>query len=70
VRGFGKVWRANSDVRSGLGWALAPEAGGNAAMQRFERGWMLDLSQRGDVLVLIEDPGGLSGTWQSLPGGF
>ena len=70
VRGFGKVWRSNPDVRGGLGWALAAEAGGSAAMQRFERGWMIDLSQRSDVLIFTEDPGGASGTWQSLPGGF
>ncbi len=70
VRGFGKVWRTNPDVRGGLGWALAAEAAGNVTMQRFERGWMLDLSQRGDVLVLSEAPGGQSGTWQALLGGF
>lgn len=27
VRGFGKVWRANPEVREALGWALAPEVG-------------------------------------------
>jgi hypothetical protein len=27
TRGFGKVWRGNTAVRDGLGWALAPEQG-------------------------------------------
>jgi hypothetical protein len=31
---------------------------------------MIDLSQRSDVLIFTEDPGGASGTWQALPGGF
>ena len=26
IRGFGKVWRSNPEVREGLGWALLPEA--------------------------------------------
>lgn len=70
VRGFGKVWRSYPDVRSGLGWGNAPEIGGSAALQRFERGWMIDLSQRSDIVVLAEDPGGQSGTWQSHSGSY
>jgi hypothetical protein len=66
VRGFGKVWRSSPDVRSGLGWGIAPEAGGSATMLRFERGWMVDLTQRGDVLVLSES----AGTWQSYAGNY
>lgn len=66
VRGFGKVWRSNPDVRGGLGWGVAPEAGGSAAMLRFERGWMIDLTQRGDILVLAES----AGTWQSYTGSY
>jgi hypothetical protein len=27
IRGFGKLWRTNSRVRDGLGWATAPEQG-------------------------------------------
>jgi len=70
VRGFGKVWRNNPTVRAGLGWGTAPEAGGSATMQRFERGWMIDLTQRGDIIVLTENPDGLTGTWQSYAGSF
>lgn len=32
-RGFGLVWREQPLVRDRLGWALAPEAGGNTAVQ-------------------------------------
>jgi hypothetical protein len=70
VRGFGKVWRNNPDVRSGLGWGTTDETGGSATVQRFAAGWMLDLTQRGDVLVLVEDPTGLAGTWQALAGSY
>jgi hypothetical protein len=27
IRGFGKIWRENTSVRDGLGWATAPEQG-------------------------------------------
>lgn len=70
VRGFGKIWRTVPDVRSGLGWGTSAEAGGSATRQRFERGWMIDLTQRGDILVLVEDPGGATGSWQAYPGSF
>jgi hypothetical protein len=33
VRGFGKVWREQSGVRDGLGWALAPEQAFESARQ-------------------------------------
>lgn len=66
VRGFGKVWRSSPQVRAGLGWGLAPEAGGSAAVLRFERGWMVDLTQRGDILVLAD----AAGTWQSHAGNY
>lgn len=33
VRGFGKVWRENPEVRDGLGWALAPEMAFTATWQ-------------------------------------
>ena len=70
VRGFGKVWRTTAEVRSGLGWGTAGETGGTATVQRFERGWMIDLSQREDILVLVETPGETGGTWQVYPGSY
>lgn len=33
IRGFGKVWRNNPEVRERLGWALAPERGYDGAYQ-------------------------------------
>ncbi|MCP4414971.1 MAG: hypothetical protein GY805_00005 [Chloroflexi bacterium] len=33
-RGFGLVWREQPNVRERLGWALAPEASGETAVQR------------------------------------
>jgi hypothetical protein len=33
IRGFGKVWRNNPEVRERLGWALAPEQGFRGAYQ-------------------------------------
>lgn len=70
VRGFGKVWRSSLNVRAGLGWGLASESGGQAVLQRFERGWLVYLPQRGDVLALLEDPGGQAGAWRALPSAF
>ncbi len=70
VRGFGKVWRQYPNVRSDLGWALADEVGGTSTAQRFDRGQMIYLPQRGEILVLVEDPGGLTGTWRMVAGSF
>lgn len=33
IRGFGKVWRENTDVREQLGWALSPELAFDSMMQ-------------------------------------
>jgi hypothetical protein len=70
VRGFGKVWRQYPNVRADLGWALSEEMGNTATLQRFDRGQMLYLPQRGDILVLVEDPGGLTGAWRAIPGSY
>lgn len=70
IRGFGKIWRNYPDVRASIGWGTAPEVGGQVTSQRFDRGWMLDLTQRGDVLILIEDPTGITGTWRSAAGSY
>jgi len=57
-RGFGKVWRQESGVRSGLGWATTDERAFHAAAQRFEHGAMFWSNTRG-IHVLYDD-----GTWQ------
>ncbi len=66
VRGFGKVWRSNPDVRSGLGWGTTQEMGGTAVTQRFDHGWMIDMQQRSDVLVLLD----ANALWQSYLGSY
>jgi len=69
-RGFGKVWRLNLDVRGSLGWAVTDEQGATTSVQLFERGRAIFLPQRGETYLLIDDPGGLTGSWRTLPGGF
>lgn len=70
MRGFGKVWRNNSTVQSGLGWATAGEQGGTATLGEFERGRMLALPQRNEIIVLVFTGGANVGTWRAVPGGF
>ena len=57
-RGFGKVWRTNPGVRSGLGWATTEERGFHGSVQAYEHGMMLWSNLRG-IYVLYDD-----GTWQ------
>jgi hypothetical protein len=70
VRGFGKIWRTYANVRANLGWALSAETAAQATVQLFERGRMIYLLSRGDILVLIEDAVGTSGKWVSVMGSF
>ena len=56
-RGFGKVWRDQSGVRSALGWATTEERGLTMAVQPFDGGMMLWSNIRG-TFVLYND-----GTW-------
>ena len=56
-RGFGKVWRDQSGVRSALGWATTEERGFTMAVQPFDGGTMLWSNVRG-TYVLYSD-----GTW-------
>jgi hypothetical protein len=70
IRGFGKVWRSNPDVRNNLGWATNAESGGTGTVQLFERGQMVYLPERGDILIMAFDPGGATGTWRSVAGSY
>ena len=55
IRGFGKVWRENPGVRSALGWATAPEAGGPGRFQIMENGEIIWLSETGQTYVFRHD---------------
>jgi hypothetical protein len=65
VRGFGKVWRNNPDVRGALGWATGPEQGNQIAFVVYERGELVSIPQRGDIVAFAD-----AGTWQGYPGQY
>lgn len=71
VRGFGKVWREQSEVRERLGWALASEQSFTTAYQRDWRTCSGGCShagnlflQAGDNILLLDDGYGL---WRYFP---
>jgi hypothetical protein len=61
VRGFGKIWRENPDVRAALGWALQTEQGTEGRIQLFEGGEMIALAALGQTYVFMQGP---PMTWQ------
>lgn len=70
VRGFGKVWRTYVNVKGALGWGVTAETATQAVVQAFDRGRMIYLTGRSDILVLLEQPGGITGRWVAITGGF
>lgn len=56
IRGFGKIWRDQANVRGLLGWATAKEQGTDAQVQRFEHGLLLRIG--GLTYALIEEASG------------
>ncbi|QPC81526.1 hypothetical protein G4Y79_17785 [Phototrophicus methaneseepsis] len=66
VRGFGKLWRENDDVRNLLGWAVDPELGFVTRYEFYHGGEMVDgtyvaapgyhvlQAYNGDILVIDE----------------
>jgi hypothetical protein len=60
IRGFGKVWRDNQEVREKLGWAVAKEAAQPAEVQTFERGVIL---RGGPLLFVVLGIDTDRGTW-------
>jgi hypothetical protein len=70
VRGFGKVWRENPAVRDALGWAVGFESAATSVRQEFQRGTMLNVSARGDLLLLVHPGDPSTGTWRGIPGTF
>jgi hypothetical protein len=71
VRGFGKVWRNNPDIRALIGWANQSERGDNATVQMFEHGRAVYLAGNGQTYFLIDELAVLNGgTWRAVVGGF
>ena len=64
IRGFGKVWRANPDVRSALGWARAPEQGEDLSLLPFDRGQVISPPHVGRVYALADSGSGTGGVWR------
>jgi hypothetical protein len=63
IRGFGKVWRSDTTVRNGLGWATQPEAGTNVTLMLFQSGQMIALPSLGQVAVMTT-----TGTYRLVAG--
>lgn len=49
VRGFGKVWRENPDVREAIGWAWETEQTDHGTVQLFESGVLMYMDLKGWV---------------------
>lgn len=65
IRGFGKVWRENPGVRDALGWATGAEQGNQVTFAVYERGELVSIPQRGDIVAFAD-----VGTWQGYPGSY
>ena len=64
IRGFGKVWRTQGDVRDALGWALEEERGYTAFVHEFERGTLFGAPAGTIILLHDSGSGGSAGTWR------
>ena len=60
IRGFGKVWRNNPQVRAALGWALREEVGHTSPVQTFERGVLIRV---GDTTYALVSTAGRPAIW-------
>jgi len=70
IRGFGKLWRENTGVRDGLGWATAPEQGFTTTWQE-QTGESLGQGKAfmrifSDQIAQINSWDVRTGTWQFL----
>lgn len=54
VRGFGKIWANNPDLREKIGYATEPETSVGAVWQPFEQGMALWTSDR-TIRIMYED---------------
>ncbi|MFN2202975.1 MAG: WD40/YVTN/BNR-like repeat-containing protein [Caldilineaceae bacterium] len=64
IRGFGKLWRGDADVREGLGWAIEEEHGYGAYAQPFEHGWIWNTPSGSVVLVDEATDNKAEGRWR------
>jgi len=53
IYGFGKVWREQTSVREGLGWATSNETPGTGYFQMFLGGNMVWISQTNQTYVFV-----------------
>lgn len=69
IRGFGKLWRAQEEVRNKLGWATGPEQGFTTFWQRRAQESIPGVAyvQLADGRI-VELTGVETGTWQYYPG--
>ncbi len=63
IRGFGKVWRDNPDVRNGLGWASGTETPYSVTVHEFTLGRMVHIPTRGIIYIFATQ----NNRWQSVP---
>lgn len=63
IRGFGKVWRENPALQGLLGWGIGGEQGTQVALLNHERGVLLSVPPRGEVIALA-----VGGAWQGYSG--
>ena len=55
IRGFGKVWCEEAAIQDALGYALHPEEGGAALMQRYDAGMLVSRPDGGYWALLAGD---------------
>ncbi|MEL6269337.1 MAG: hypothetical protein AAFV33_04060 [Chloroflexota bacterium] len=65
IRGFGKVWRDNPQVRNALGWATSPERGDTTTYLPYQQGTLLYAPQRGQIIAF-----GSENTWRGYAGSY
>ena len=63
VRGFGKLWNADEELRNRLGWALETEQGITGAFQTFEHGYALWTSNK-VIRFMYKEPGLRENLWE------
>lgn len=56
IRGFGKLWRENAEVRNTLGWATAPERADTGTWQYFKGGaWLIHRASNDRIYIMYPD---------------